>query len=389
MRTPVRAQIGQLGDAWHLTSFQGSFECWQKFCCLPTDSGELYVDESSCLIQVTQTQLVSPSRRPRPHVFAAGVASRPTLPPLPSTNCLLCGRHPRGRLQAGGAGVAQCACALQHEAAPLSCASRRVASSTRGFGPPPFLTRWRGPMAGRAGVRWPGQRRRRRRRGGGRHGTGAAVTARGRRWRRGGGGDGAGAAATARERRRRRAGRGAASAAAAASTVTTVRAITAVAMVRRHPGGSLGGGAFAGSLFPGGRRLIFREVLCARDGGACRPAAAPRHWRGTERGRGRQRLSPARRRDAAAGAAGARVPVSEVVGRGPCSCAGVCAAAFDGGGKGGTGGVRRLVAAAPAGKDPHVAGYAVQRDGAGALKTAGGAHAGGGKGVTRDGWGRK
>jgi len=261
-----------------------------------------------------------------------------------------------------------------------------------------------------------------RRRGGGGDGSGAAATARGRRRRRGGGGDGAGAAATARQRRRRRAGGGegaataattrgrrrrraggattrggrrrrggggAASAAAAASTVTTVRAIMAVAMVRRHPGGSLGGGALAGSLFPGGRRLIFRQFLCARDGGACRPAAAPRHWRGTERGRGRQRLSPARRRDTAEGAAGALVPVSEVVGRGPGSCAGVCAAAFDDGGKGGTGGVRRLVAAAPAVKDPHVAGYAVQRDGAGALKTSGGAHAGGGRGVTRDGRGRK
>jgi len=225
-------------------------------------------------------------------------------------------------------------------------------------------------------------------------GTAGAATTQGRRRRRGGGRDDAGAVATTWVRRRRRAGSGATSAAAAAATVTSAHAIVAVAMVRRHPGGSgggdsLGGGSLAGSLSPGGLRLIFCQFLCARDGGACRPVATPRHWLRTERGRGRPRSSPARRRDAAAGAAGTRVPVSEAVGRSPGSCAGVCAAAFDGGGKGGMGGVRRFVAAASALKDPHVAGYAGQRDGAGVLKTAGGAHAGGGRGGTRDGRGRK
>ena len=77
------------------------------------------------------------------------------------------------------------------------------------------------------------------------------------------------------------------------------------------------------------------------------------------------------------------------MGRGPFSCARVCAAASDGRGKRGIGGVIRLVANAPAVKDPRVAGYTVQGDGAGALKTAGGAQAGGGRGVTRDGRGRK
>jgi len=59
MRTPVRAHIGQIGDAWHHTSCQNVFECWQYFCCLPTDNGELYVDKSCCLVQVTQAHLVS------------------------------------------------------------------------------------------------------------------------------------------------------------------------------------------------------------------------------------------------------------------------------------------------------------------------------------------
>ncbi|OSX74915.1 hypothetical protein BU14_0261s0006 [Porphyra umbilicalis] len=233
------------------------------------------------------------------------------------------------------------------------------------------------------------RRGRRRRDGGGDGATGAATARRGRR-RRDGGGDGATGAATARRGRRRRDGGGD----GATGAATARRGRRRRDGGGRHPGGSGGGGslcgwALAGSLFPGGRRLTLRQFLCARDGGACRTAAAPRHWRGTERGRGRPRLSPARRRDAAAGAAGARVPVSEAVGRGPGSCMGVCAAASDGGGKGGMGGVRRLVAAAPAVKDPHVARYAVQRDGAGALKTAGGAHAGGGRGVTRDGRGTK
>jgi len=104
---------------------------------------------------------------------------------------------------------------------------------------------------------------------------------------------------------------------------------------------------------------------------------------------GRVRSPPARHRAATAGAAGAQVLVGEAAGRGLGSWAAVCAAALDGWGKGGVERVRRLVAAAPAVKDPHVAGYALQRDGAGALKMAGGAHAGGGRGVTRDGRGRK
>jgi len=276
MRTPVRAQIGQLDDAWHLTSFQSSFECWQKFCCLPTDSDELYIDESSCLIQVTQTQLVSPSRRPRPHVFAAGVASRPTRQPLPATNCLLCGRHPRGRLQAGGAGVAQCACALQHEAAPLSCASRRVALSTRGFGLPPFMTRWRGPMAGRGGVRWPGQRRRRRRLGGGGDGAGAAATAQGRRRRRGGGGDDVRAAAKTCGRRRRRGDGG-----------DDLRAVSTTCGRRDDAGGA--------TTTRGGRRgvccrcRLYRHHRSRHYGR--RDGTPPPRWQPRWRGFGRQPLS--------------------------------------------------------------------------------------------------
>jgi len=52
-------------------------------------------------------------------------------------------------------------------------------------------------------------------------------------------------------------------------------------------------------------------------------------------------------------------------------------------------GVRSLVAAAPAGKGPHVSGYAVQRDGVGAFETPDGARAGCGRVVTRHEPGRR
>ena len=83
------------------------------------------------------------------------------------------------------------------------------------------------------------------------------------------------------------------------------------------------------------------------------------------------------------------VPDGTAYGQGLSSWAGVCATADDGGGKGGGKGVRRIVAAAPSVKVPHVAGCAVQRDGAGALKTADGACVGFGRGVTRHGRGKE
>ena len=193
MRTPVRAQIGQFGDAWHHTSFQISFECRQKCCCLPMDNGELYVDESSCLIHVTQTQLVSPSGRPRPHVFAAGVASRPNSATPPDHKLSLVWTASK-REVAGGRCWRGRMCL---SATPRGCTALVCTTPSGVINPGSRSAAVLAPTAGRGGVRSPGQRGRRRRRGGG-DDAGAAATTRGRWRRRGFGGDDVRAAARRR-----------------------------------------------------------------------------------------------------------------------------------------------------------------------------------------------
>ena len=197
MRTPVRAQIGQFGDAWHYTSFQISFECRQKFCCLPMDNGELYVNESSCLIHVTQTQLVSPFGRPRTHVFAAGVASRPNSATPPDHKLSLVWTASK-REVAGGRCWRERVCL---SATPRECTALVCTTPSGVINPGSRSAAVLAPTAGRGGVQWPGQRGRRRRGGGG-DDAGAAATTRGRRRRRGGGGDDVGSAATTCGQRR-------------------------------------------------------------------------------------------------------------------------------------------------------------------------------------------